>query len=117
MLAINGHRRSGILVGGDYMNLSTFAGRFSDDAPKFVFIGLLTSLLTGCATQPLNQAYDPPGFFSGLWHGITLPISIFGSLFLDIRVYAFPNTGWFYDLGFFIGAIGSLLIVLSIAEK
>jgi hypothetical protein len=58
--------------------------------------------------QPRPECYDPPGFFSGLFHGFIILIlfSLLGSIFMDIRIYAFPNSGFFYDLGFLIGAAG-----------
>jgi hypothetical protein len=28
----------------------------------------------------------------------------FGSIFTDVRIYAFPNSGGWYDFGFFLGA-------------
>jgi hypothetical protein len=60
-------------------------------------------LLAGCAHQPSPAAYDPPGIFSGLFHGLVAPIALFGSVILDIRIYAFPNSGGWYDLGFMLG--------------
>ncbi|MCG3770890.1 MAG: hypothetical protein JW384_02069 [Nitrosomonadaceae bacterium] len=60
--------------------------------------------LGGCANQPPPAAYDPPGFFSGLLHGFFIFFSFAGSIFMDIRIYAFPNSGFFYDLGYVIGA-------------
>lgn len=57
-----------------------------------------------CANQPTPEAYNPPGFFSGLLHGFIVLFSLIGSIFMDIRIYAFPNSGFFYDLGFFLGA-------------
>ena len=63
----------------------------------------LCVVASACATQPAPLAYDPPGFFSGLVHGFLVFFSLIGSLFWDIRVYAFPNSGWWYDLGFFFG--------------
>jgi hypothetical protein len=65
---------------------------------------LVVIALAGCAHQPPPTAYDPPGFFSGLLHGFLIFFSFLGSIVLDIRIYAFPNTGFFYDLGFLIGA-------------
>lgn len=53
--------------------------------------------------QPIPRAYNPPGFFSGILHGILAPFALLGSIFMDIRIYAFPNSGWWYDLGFIIG--------------
>ena len=40
-----------------------------------------------------------------LLHGIVAPWALVGGFFLDIRVYAFPNSGWFYDLGFMLGLL------------
>ena len=64
----------------------------------------LVLICAGCATQPDPSAYDPPGFFSGLLHGFLIFFSFIGSIFTEIRIYAFPNTGFWYDFGYFIGA-------------
>jgi hypothetical protein len=62
-------------------------------------------LLAGCATQPTPDALAHlPGFWSGLLQGLISPFSLIGGLFSDIRIYAFPNNGWWYDLGFMAGA-------------
>jgi hypothetical protein len=37
-------------------------------------------------------------------HGFTICFSFVGSIFMDVRIYAFPNSGFFYDLGYLIGA-------------
>ena len=68
-------------------------------------------VLGGCATQPEPNAYDPPGFFSALFHGLFCPVALFGSMFADVRIYAFPNSGWWYDLGFMIGLVPWLMFV------
>lgn len=60
--------------------------------------------LASCAHQPPPSAYDPPGFFSGLFNGFTIFFSLIGSIFWDVRIYAFPNSGGWYDFGFFLGA-------------
>lgn len=65
---------------------------------------LVALAIAGCADQPPPTAYDPPGFFSGLIHGFLILFSLIGSIVLDIRIYAFPNSGFFYDLGYLIGA-------------
>ena len=65
-------------------------------------------MLASCANQPAPEAYDPPGFFAGLLHGFLIFFSLVGSIFTDIRIYAFPNSGGWYDLGFFLGAASFL---------
>jgi len=34
--------------------------------------------------------------------------SLIGSIFTDVRIYAFPNSGGWYDFGFFLGAASFL---------
>ena len=60
--------------------------------------------LVACATQPQPDAYDPPGFFSGLFHGFVMLFSLIGSIFTNIRIYNFPNSGGWYDFGYVLGA-------------
>jgi hypothetical protein len=49
---------------------------------------------------------DPAGFFTGVWHGWIAPVSLIVGIFNDaIRVYEPNNTGWWYDLGFYIAII------------
>ena len=62
------------------------------------------ALLSSCATQPVPNAIDPPGFFSGLLHGFTIVFSMIWSIFSDARIYAYPNSGGWYDLGYLWGA-------------
>lgn len=63
--------------------------------------------LSACAGQVdagVSEAAGTPGFGSGLWHGFIFPWAWIGSLFKDsIAVYAVPNSGGWYDFGFFIG--------------
>mgnify|MGYP001163824596 CR=1 FL=1 len=79
---------------------------------KVVLLVLILSATTiiGCATQPSPEAYDPPGFWLGLFHGIVFVFAFVGSIFMDIRMYAFPNSGLFYDFGYVIGIITFLTI-------
>ncbi|MDH3440129.1 MAG: hypothetical protein OEM63_05220 [Gammaproteobacteria bacterium] len=74
--------------------------------PKRASFVLLVAIafLASCATQPPPYAYDPPGFFSGLLHGFLILFTFVGSLFTDFRIYAFPNSGGWYDFGYLIGA-------------
>ncbi|MGQ3075927.1 MAG: hypothetical protein ACT7A5_33025 [Ferrovibrionaceae bacterium] len=68
-------------------------------------LGCLALLLivAGCATQPVPPGATVPGFFFGLFHGFIAPIAFVIGLFTDIRMYAFPNSGSWYDFGFLIG--------------
>ena len=72
----------------------------------FVFLTVIAIALfiASCATQPRPEAFDPPGFFSGLLHGFLIVFSFIGSLFTNIRIYNFPNSGAWYDFGYVIGA-------------
>ena len=61
--------------------------------------------LSSCATQSVSNVTDPPGFFSGLFHGFIILFSFIGSLFTDYEVYAFPNAGGWYNFGFLLGVM------------
>jgi hypothetical protein len=65
---------------------------------------IVAGALVSCATQPIPTAHEPPGFWLGLFHGLTMFFSLIGSIFTDYRVYAFPNAGGWYDFGFVFGA-------------
>ena len=69
-----------------------------------VLLVLAAGALSSCATQPAPSSLDPPGFWSGVLHGFTILFSLIWSIFSDNRIYAFPNSGGWYDLGFFWGA-------------
>lgn len=64
--------------------------------------------LSACATAP---AAPPPeadvaGFWSGLWHGLTIVFAFIGSLFNDqIGIYETVNNGGWYDFGFALGTV------------
>jgi len=74
---------------------------------RIAFASALAILLSACASQiseGVSHAPDVPGFWWGLWHGFIFPWSFIGSLFRpDIAVYAVPNSGGWYDFGFFLG--------------
>ena len=63
------------------------------------------ALFTGCATHSLGNVGNLPGFFKGLLHGFILLFSFIGSLFTDYKIYAFPNSGGWYDFGFLLGVM------------
>jgi hypothetical protein len=60
--------------------------------------------MAACAHQPaLPRFGDVPGFFGGIWHGLIAPLAFVASIFTDVRMYAFPNSGVWYDFGFLLG--------------
>lgn len=84
----------------------TFAGRV-----RFAILAgfcLAVLVAASCATQSVPADADAPGFFSGLLHGFLIFFSLIGSIFTDYRIYAFPNSGGWYDFGFFLGATAVL---------
>jgi hypothetical protein len=72
---------------------------------RVTIIVALVLLLAACATQPpASVAASAPGFWDGLLHGVISPFALIASIFWDVRVYAFPNSGLGYDSGFMLGA-------------
>lgn len=72
-------------------------------------VAALVGSLTACAaSQPaVVPGGGDPGFWLGLWQGFIAPITFVISLFNEhVRVYAFPNAGRWYDLGFMLGIGG-----------
>ena len=68
---------------------------------------LLMILLSGCV--PGDGSYtdeNRAGFFLGIWHGWLAPVSLIMGIFNNqLRVYETLNTGWWYDLGFYMAII------------
>ena len=72
-------------------------------------------LATACAaTQQADAvAGTAPGFWLGLWHGFIFPIAWIISLFTDhVAVYAVPNSGGWYNFGYFLG-----IVVLGVGAR
>lgn len=69
-----------------------------------LFLAGMLFLVSSCAHQPPSGGLDLPGFFSGVLHGFLIVFSLIGSIFTDIRIYAFPNSGGWYDFGYVLGA-------------
>jgi uncharacterized membrane protein len=61
-------------------------------------------VLASCATQPAPLDHTP-GFLSGLFNGFTVVFSLIGSIFYNVRIYAYPNSGGWYDFGFVLGVV------------
>ena len=88
---------------------------------KYVFVLLgIVFLFSSCAdvSEHVNKCItsDACGFWHGLWHGMILPISWIVSLFdSDVAIYAYNNTGGWYDFGFIfgVGALGGSSTVSS----
>jgi hypothetical protein len=75
----------------------------------------LALALAGCATQPPPAMDGAPGLLSGFVHGLVAIPALLASLALEVRVYAFPNSGFWYDLGFCGGfGLGMALLALPI---
>jgi len=78
---------------------------------RLLVIGFLVLLilitLTGCIPgDGASTSNNPAGFLWGVWHGWMAPISLIIGLFnKNIRVYELVNTGWWYDLGFYMAVI------------
>ncbi|MFZ5875893.1 MAG: hypothetical protein ACOYXU_05730 [Nitrospirota bacterium] len=71
-------------------------------------LALAVAMASCAAYQPGPvPLIEAPGFWKGLWHGFIAPVTFFISLFADdIRIYAFPNAGRWYDFGFMLGISG-----------
>ena len=64
--------------------------------------------LTACAATQAPDAVAPtaPGFLLGLWHGFIFPVAWIVSLFVGkVAIYAVPNSGGWYDFGYFLGIV------------
>ena len=61
-------------------------------------------LLGGCGPHRVASA-DAVGFNPGIWHGWIAPVSLVLSLFGAYQIYEANNTGFFYNLGFYMAII------------
>ncbi len=70
-------------------------------------LAALLALAACAATQSPNAvAPTAPGFWLGLWHGFIFPVDWLVSLFADkAALYAVPNSGGWYDFGYFLGVV------------
>ena len=67
------------------------------------FLLFLSGCVPGDGTYNLDH---PAGFFWGVWHGWVAPICLVWGFFNQaIRIYEPTNTGWWYDLGYYMAII------------
>jgi hypothetical protein len=80
------------------------------NAKKIIMLALVGLVLSGCTFAGDSSALTAgtPGFLMGIWHGIIAPYTLIVRFFLDIKMYAIPNTGIGYDVGFLLGIIGAI---------
>lgn len=74
---------------------------------QFVLISFLALTISSCmpGSVAMNEK-SPAGFFMGVWHGWIAPVSLVVGLFNpSIKIYEKENTGWWYDLGFYVAII------------
>ena len=73
---------------------------------SFLLISVLVTF-TGCfpGGDP-NSPHQAAGFFMGVWHGWIAPLSLIVGIFNhDVRIYEANNSGWWYDLGYYVAII------------
>jgi hypothetical protein len=79
----------------------------------FLVVLLIIVALSLCACVPgpnplenvAPESGTVAGFWLGLWHGVISPVTFIISIFRsDIRFYEVYNDGFWYNLGFVIGA-------------
>lgn len=73
---------------------------------RIVLLVVILLPALSCAYQPAPppDAEVVPGFFRGLLHGFLIFFSLIASIFSDVRVYSYPNAGFWYDAGYVLGA-------------
>lgn len=77
---------------------------------KVIMLAVLAGIMllfSGCIPGDGKvDAADPAGFFWGIWHGWVAPVSLIISLFRpEIGIYETLNTGFWYDLGFYMAIV------------
>ncbi|NKB68961.1 MAG: hypothetical protein GKR89_17985 [Candidatus Latescibacteria bacterium] len=76
-------------------------------SPLLTIASLALLLFTGCLPgDGAHSTTNPAGFFWGIWHGWIAPVSLIWGFFDPyVRLYEPINSGWWYDLGFYIAVI------------
>ena len=87
-----------MMIGGKFR-----AKRVVVAAVTLILIALLSSCLPG---DGKNSVEKPANLLMGIWHGWVAPVSVIVGIFNNkIRVYEPNNSGWWYDLGFYMAII------------
>ncbi len=81
-------------------------------------LALVSVMMTGCLPgDGAVSPWKPAGFLWGIWHGWVAPISLIVQIFnKNIRIYEPMNTGFWYDLGYYMAILGGFG-GLSLARK
>ena len=79
-------------------------------AARFAALAVAALLLAACAATQTAATVAPaataPGFWLGVWHGFIFPVAFVVSLFRpEVALYAVPNSGGWYDFGYFVGIV------------
>lgn len=69
-----------------------------------LLVALFCFAMTGCVPNKVPSA-STAGLLSGIWHGWIAPFSLISSIFSNARIYETNNTGFTYDLGFYMAII------------
>jgi hypothetical protein len=80
---------------------------------------ITTVLFAGCFPGGGHATPDTPaGFFTGIWHGWIAPLSLIVGLFRDgVRIYEVNNSGWWYDLGYYMAVIAGFGSISLLRKK
>jgi len=86
---------------------------------KYIMI-LLLLFFYSCASKPKGEMEsiinESPGALTGLWQGFILPFSLLGKIFnLNIGIHEISYSGTLYWIGFFIGFILLMKLIVFIA--
>ena len=67
-------------------------------------LGAMVALSCARQPEPPPDVEEIPGFFRGLLQGFLIFFSLILSFFKDVRIYEYPNSGLWYDVGYVLGA-------------
>ena len=76
---------------------------------KYIILMLsMMFLLASCLPGDGKATGEAPAnMLWGIWHGWVAPVSLIFSIFREhLNIYEVHNTGFWYDLGFYMGILG-----------